>query len=42
LLDAAIGIEWYKPEFDAQALNPPPRDDGLLLGDARRRAREGR
>jgi hypothetical protein len=44
-LDAAIRIEWYRPDYDPRALNPspPPRhDDGLLLGDARRRAQEGR
>ena len=39
-VDALIGIEWYKPEYDAEALKPPRRHDcDLLLGDARRQAR---
>jgi hypothetical protein len=42
-LDALVGIEWYKPEHDPEALKPPRRhDEDLLLGDARKRARQDR
>jgi hypothetical protein len=43
--DAAIGIEWYRPEHRPDAMKPPPapREHGdLLLGDARKRAGQER